>query len=199
MNKTLFCDMDGVVANFSKEFSRILSDLTGGPIITDKEEVKGWNWETWYPNATKKLVSAAWETVRNTKNFWEGLECKDTQALVTLWDMRDFYDIYFVTSRTSTKGASVMRQTQFWLNANGFFTNPNVITSKEKNLIASILGANIMIDDKFDYFLPENVAINKDNWDSLYIIDYPHNRKQGLDPSVKRVASLAEALKELKN
>ena len=196
MHKTLFCDMDGVLADFNKAYSKIFNQLIGGPIITKKEEALSWDWGTWYPGATPKVIKEAWKILRETKDFWQSLDILDRQGLSDLRLLTYFnYDIYFVTSRLDTIGKSAMRQTQEWLEEWGFH-GPNVIVTWQKNALAALMRANVIIDDKPEFFMPSNLDLNLE-WEHIALIDYPHNRDMFMAPNVIRYNSLHDALEPL--
>src|SRR5690606_17294326 len=94
-----------------------------------------------------------WDAIRNTDNFWLGLEPIEPGVVRTLFELslQAKWEVFFVTQRPGTAGESVQRQTHKWLVRHGFET-PNVLTvpgSRGKAALA--LELDFLIDD-----LPRN-------------------------------------------
>jgi hypothetical protein len=83
-----------------------------------------------------------------------------------------------------------MTQTQNWLVKHGF-PNPNVIVTGQKNALAAIMRAHVLIDDKAEYFEPAAVDANLE-WEHLALINHSHNQNSIIHKDVKRYESLTE-------
>lgn len=123
------CDLDGTLADLSGAYRRVEQRVQG-----DSDGI-------------------VWDAIRNTENFWLGLDPIEPGVVRRLFDVstRARWEVFFVTQRPGTLGQSVQRQTQDWLIAQGFET-PSVLTvpgSRGKAALA--LDLDFLIDD-----LPRN-------------------------------------------
>lgn len=164
-------DIDGVLADFNNAYRDIILELTGLelPPITNDYPTK-WNYHE-DVFITKKDLNKVWNYIKTT-SFWEKLkpypECRE--ALIGIKEQRlNGDDIYFITSRP---GRYAKRQTERWLQSQGF-SDPTVLISSNKGPVCAGLGVDVFIDDK-----PENceeVALACPNSD-VFLLDRPYNR-----------------------
>jgi len=117
--KTFYVDIDGVLANFPLEFSKVVKKVVGKDIPSSPKELQTWNWNNLL---TEKELDKVWEEIRRTENFWLKLNpllnekqreefIKTLQALL----MAKGTETVFMTSRFNTKGLSAYDQTIEWL------------------------------------------------------------------------------------
>lgn len=68
-------DMDGVVTDFCRGFSRMVRQLAVGAPIVSTKDVQSWKWTDWYwpEGYTKKLKAATWRALRRDPHFWRQL------------------------------------------------------------------------------------------------------------------------------
>ena len=185
-------DVDGVLAEFDKNFVKVLSHI-GCEIVfpLDSPEFPDvWCWpEKW--GATDAQIRAAWEYVKQSNNFWYELLTKpnthhDISALRVAENRG--HSIYFITNRP---GDSAKRQTEDWLLARGW-PLPTVLVTIEgtKHLAAEALGLDAYIDDNLANLEghPEGTR--------LFLLDRPLNRH--VDSSrYTRVHTVKEMLEKL--
>jgi hypothetical protein len=104
-------------------------------------------------NLTPKQQRKLWRHVETVENFWETLTALEDGVVQRLSssaiDRR--WEIIFLTKRPATAGATAQRQTQRWLEAQGF-TLPSVyVVQGSRGRIAAALALDVVIDDR-----PEN-------------------------------------------
>jgi hypothetical protein len=163
----LGCDVDGVLANFGSAFRRVLRETSGRALIPEGEEPPVWDWPEHY-GYTAKEIRAAWAAVSHDPGFWQYLDALPgaQEFLAWLWRSVSTFnwtdgfggfetnvEVYFITTRLH--GRAVKRQTELWLQRNGFLGESRTvcIARGEKGHLAAGLGLTHMIDDR-----PENLA-----------------------------------------
>lgn len=100
----------------------------------------------------RRQLDAVWKRLRATENFWEGLAEIETGAIASLAKLADEqrWDVLFITSRPSSAGSTVQRQTQRWLERMGF-TLPSVyVVHGSRGSVAQALDLDVVIDDRPD-------------------------------------------------
>jgi len=186
-------DVDGVLANFTLAFTKILHDVNPGcPITEDQGKVLGWNYEEFLP-VTKEDIRNAWKIIDGTTDFWISLK-----PLINLNPVVDFvnknrikHDFYFITQRGGTGGKTAVYQTVSWLQAQGFI-NPLVIETSIKGDAVKLLGIDYYIDDR-----------DKNCWDvvvknaecQVYCPDYPYNKNTSYP--IKKVDSVIDYINQI--
>lgn len=151
--------MDGTLADLSSLFHEYEAQLFGQPTTdeprepgeedpepTDREKLKA-------AKEKSKQQEAVWRALRNTLDLWTLLKPLEPGAVSALYAamVRHDWEVFFITQRPRSAGASVQKQTQDWLIANGFPT-PSVLTlSGSRGRAAQALDLDFLIDD-----LPKN-------------------------------------------
>jgi hypothetical protein len=147
-------DLDGVLANFSLQYSKMAAVLYGYdimPIIKSNQEIKNWNWSEWYP-ITREQETVLWYEIKNTENFWTRLPVIDNENTKNLVNLINSYtvssksrlNVYFITSRIETAGMSAKNQSEAWLSNIGI-KSPIVLVSENKGDLAKILKLDFLI------------------------------------------------------
>ena len=92
-----------------------------------------------------KLV---WREIRATPDFWMTLEPFEPDAIRRMAELSGRYqwEVFFLTQRPQTAGETVQRQTQRWLESQGFDL-PSVIVSGSRGKLADALGLDVLVDD----------------------------------------------------
>jgi 5'(3')-deoxyribonucleotidase len=183
-------DVDDVCANFQKRFVALLNQMYGRTSL-DTQPVD-WDWSNC--NVTPEEMSAAWKAAASIKNLWSSLETLpsfDEETKQLLRDVIQLHDVFFVTNRFPTPGASPMKQTKYWFYVNAFIQSPNVLIAKDKGPMASVLELDAFIDDR-----PKNCTdvLAARPTAKVYLCDSSHNQ-QFSDPRIPRVKDLNEFLK----
>lgn len=160
-------DLDGTLADLSttyREFEGQLFGVDSGASdedILESERAETGEAET--PSATKERLkqvradanrqSAVWKAIRDTPDFWTLLKPLEPGVVRELYEtaIANRWEVFFVTQRPPSAGATVQLQTQRWLIAQGFET-PSVLTlSGSRGKAAHALELDFLIDD-----LPKN-------------------------------------------
>jgi hypothetical protein len=95
---------------------------------------------------------AVWKHLAGVSNFWEALAEIEPGAIKRLAQLADErrWDVLFITSRPSSQGLTVQRQSQRWLERMGF-TLPSVyVVHKSRGRLAAALQLDVVIDDRPD-------------------------------------------------
>jgi hypothetical protein len=159
MSLRIGVDLDGTLADLSSLFHEYEAKLFGQPTSdepcepgeedpepTDKERLKA-------AKAKSKQQETVWRALRNTPDLWTLLKPLEPGAVKALYcaAAQHNWEVFFVTQRPRSAGASVQKQTQDWLIANGFLT-PSVLTlTGSRGKAAHALDLDFLIDD-----LPKN-------------------------------------------
>lgn len=137
-------DLDDVLCDFVSEFARLSHEMYGTRLDLKPCD---WIWSNF--NLSEQQISAVWDRIEGTHNFWIGLKKLPT---VDAFDIAllDEHILYFITSRSHVSGLPVEKQTAIWLQKLGF-SHPTVIVSANKGELAQALQLDAFIDDR-----PEN-------------------------------------------
>lgn len=189
--RSIACDIDGVLANFSDSYASLLHKETGivFPKCSDTWPVD-WFWER-KMGVTSKQEKSVWDgSILSSKSFWRNLDALDgsTPAIYRLNNMAQQGDqIFFITNRP---GLCSKYQTERWLYDLGM-SYPTVLVAADKLPLLKALKIDFFIDDR-----PETIQeVGLDaSVPHLYLKDAPYNRTQVYAPTVKRAASLLVAL-----
>lgn len=187
-------DCDGVLAHFTKRFVEVVNSLWPGKLPEGYEPV------TWdYTEVlTKKEMSRAFKRVRETENFWLGLDAHADAVgdLATWFITQKDQEVWVVTSRADTNGMSATWQTEQWLRACGLSPGHNflgVITvpsSEDKFDILTRLDIRWMIDDKAETI----EHMEQFPYMGAALMDQPWNRKSTAKWRAKRLRDFLEAV-----
>jgi hypothetical protein len=100
----------------------------------------------------RRQSDAVWRALAATENFWEGLaEIEDGMIakLAALSDERR-WEVLFITSRPSSAGGTVQRQSQRWLAARGFPLPSVYVVHGSRGRVAEALALDVVVDDRPD-------------------------------------------------
>jgi hypothetical protein len=102
---------------------------------------------------TRRQTDAVWEYLESVENFWETLgeiESGAIRRLATLADERR-WEVIFITSRPSSAGLTVQRQSQRWLQRHGFELPSAFVVHGSRGRVCEALRLDVLVDDR-----PEN-------------------------------------------
>ena len=110
------------------------------------------------PAATAGVVisprqsAAVWKQLTGVPDFWEGLAEIESGAIRRLAQLADErrWDVLFITSRPSSQGLTVQRQSQRWLERMGFKLPSVYVVHGSRGRVASALNLDVVIDDRPD-------------------------------------------------
>lgn len=206
MSLRIGVDLDGTLADLSSIFHECEVTLFGKPTTdeprepgeedpqpTDKEKLKA-------ARARSKQHDAVWRALRNTPDLWTRLKPLEPGAVSALYSAagRHQWEVFFVTQRPRSAGASVQKQTQDWLIANGFPT-PSVLTlTGSRGKAANALDLDFLIDD-----LPKNCidVISDSKCRPILVLREPDENAEGAAKrmgigTVRSVAAAIELLSQ---
>lgn len=159
MSLRIGVDLDGTLADLSSTYHEYEETLFG--TLSDDDVVEPGE-ETEKPTDKEKLKAAkersmrqeqVWRALKKTPDFWTLLKPLEDGVVAALYSamIQHNWEVFFVTQRPKSAGASVQRQTQDWLIAQGFPT-PSVLTlTGSRGRAAHALDLDFLIDD-----LPKN-------------------------------------------
>lgn len=182
-------DVDGVLADFNYSYQALIVKQTGMDLFCYSEGFPDcWDYPERY-GYKKEDVNAAWETIKESRDFWETLySLPDRDHLGPALDLES--DVYFVTNRP---GYRAKAQTENWLRQYGI-RRPTVLLSSMKGFCALALDLDFYIDDKLEN-ANDVAAMSRAN---TYLLDRPYN--QGATKTgVTRVSSLRRAFEDFKD
>lgn len=166
MNGVILFDLDGVLANFIRAFTRVGHEIFGTP-VSDAPAHEVWMFED-FPelNLDKAKCTVIWGVIKNDPDFWANLDCCN---LSVMWRVNAIQNKIFVTNRP---GIDPLSQSYRFLQRWGI-EDPTVIVVEHKAPVAEAEGVIAMTDD---YFL--NCAEVKAALPSAYVtmMRAPYNK-----------------------
>jgi hypothetical protein len=164
-------DMDGTLADLSSAYAQIEERLFGArlaeherpaPEVREEQQQReedAESAETTRDNRRAERRSsirrpsqhrdAVWRAIESTPNFWTTLKPLETDAVARLYELagQHNWEVFFITQRPATAGATVQWQTHKWLVEQGF-TTPSVIPlSRGRGRCAAALQLDYLVDD----------------------------------------------------
>lgn len=137
-------DLDGVLADFRNAFEAAGRGERGAPApATDPEQAAA-------EPLSARDVHRAWKVVDRTANWWLTLQPYEPEEIARLYRLTRTlkWEVFFVTRRPKSAGESVQFQTQWWLEAHGFYL-PSVLTVLgSRGEIANGLRLDVIVDDQ---------------------------------------------------
>lgn len=192
--KTIGFDIDGVLANFSTSYMRLIILMTGKNLFAEGDwtHPPSWDWDL-DRGYTKDERRAAFLAIGNnegpTKDFWANLGSlvrpEDTGSVILWNSLCTSHNVYFATQRV---GPSSREQTERWLQQNlGLWAKPTVLITAPgvKGYVAKALALDAYLDDNWDnglHCLQESPKTN------TFLFDTSYNRLY--DATLDHAASL---------
>ena len=156
------CDLDGTVADMRSALQREAERLFGPDVdlraTAVQESLEAAGEAEAPPEGTrghKKALTAQqkhelWSHIRGINDFWTTLLEIEPGALARFSSLAALHrwEVVFITQRSRTIGDTVQRQSQRWLEANGF-ERPSVFVMRgaSRGKLADALALDVMIDD----------------------------------------------------
>jgi uncharacterized HAD superfamily protein len=173
-------DVDGVLANFVGSFGRAAQKQFGIQI----------NDSTWGLGMTEHEQKQVWAYTDTIPNWWDTLT-PYTDALNLRLKLKPDDVVYFITTRRSSKYATVERQTATWLKKALSISMPFVVSASNKGEVCKALKLQAFVDDK-----PENCQDIADYSDTkVYLLDRPWNQEAKFD-RVKNVGEFIDTIRQ---
>jgi hypothetical protein len=90
-----------------------------------------------------------WRTIESTPNFWTTLKPLERDAVTRLYHLtgEHNWEVFFITQRPATAGATVQWQTHQWLVEQGFATPSVIPLSCSRGKCAAALQLDYLVDD----------------------------------------------------
>ncbi len=160
-------DLDGVLADLHAAFARTAlalypeldraavaaPEIGASPPVDDVDgsEIPGLLGAAPLPLDGRQL-EAVWKKLRATPNFWEGLAEIESGAIARLGAIAEQrrWDVLFITSRPSSSGSTVQRQSQRWLERHGFRLPSVYVVHGSRGAVAQALDLDVVVDDRPD-------------------------------------------------
>lgn len=186
-------DIDGVLANFTDAYSKILTKITGQEYPPASDTFP----PTWYwdraSGVTKDQESVAWGQIIKSPTFWSSLAplpgAKEVARLVNKMS-RAGHEVFFITNRP---GHAPKFQTEKWLYDLGV-NYPTVIVAADKLPIIKALKLEFFIDDKAETII--DVA-NAGGVEFTYLRVAPYNREFTYPSNVREAPNVLTAINEV--
>lgn len=188
------CDIDGVVANFTKGFSILCHRLDSRLPLVEYGQANTWCWwrEKWYTDHSPRgqvVPEEAWALIQAADSdvmFWLGLE-----PLFNLSYLQKVYNEWPVHFMTRRDGGMAEQQTRLWLERNGMpWARVSLIPSGvEKSEVCAKLGISTIIEDS-----PTYAQEALDAGMNVVLVTYQYNVHVPKQERLRRVFNLERAL-----
>ena len=162
--------MDGVIADFATAYRNVEvrlfgADRAGRPDEPEHEEEAEENREdavsvervetgetpaeSQTPRDLRRRQDAVWREIKATPDFWTTLPPlqKDAVRRIHACMLRHGWEVFFLTQRPATAGATVQRQTQRWLVEQGFDWPSVLVISGSRGAAAAAFRLTYHVDD----------------------------------------------------
>jgi 5'(3')-deoxyribonucleotidase len=181
-------DIDDVLVDFISAFREEAEKVLGRELPHVAED---WAFSNW--NITNQERNQIWDSVTATP-YWF-LKCKPfPDVREGLEELVGKHELYFITSKPDTAGATAQQQSQILLRDELGIYCPTVIVTRRKGPIAEALGLNAFIDDRDTNLL--NI-LEYSPMTRRFLRNMPHNSKlQGWIG--QRVNSFTEFVEEIR-
>ena len=136
-------DLDGVVADFRSAFEAAAAEAGVAVRPGDVER-------TVADPLSSREIKRIWEHVQRTPNWWVRLQPYEPAQIARLYETsrRLKWEVVFMTRRPATAGEPVQFQSQWWLEAQGFFYPAVVTVPGSRGELANALRLDIVVDDQ---------------------------------------------------
>lgn len=164
-------DLDGVLADLHTAFTQVALTLfpeldraaisaqdAGASPPADDAEAETAEAEISHPGSlvgvpvSRRQSDAIWKHISGIENFWHGLGEIESGAIARLAAIADErrWEVLFITSRPSSAGATVQRQSQRWLQEMGFPLPSVYVVHGSRGRVAQALSLDVVVDDRPD-------------------------------------------------
>ena len=134
-------DIDGVLADFRAGFFQVAAQVLGRSLSDPQDDLE------LFSEADSRKV---WKIITQTPNWWLGLAAYEPREIARLYRLSraHTWEVFFMTTRVPTAGDSVQFQTQWWLEAQGFFLPSVVTVYGSRGDLANSLRLDLLVDDQ---------------------------------------------------
>jgi hypothetical protein len=178
-------DMDGTLADLGSAYAEVENRLFGPaepherPAPEAREAEQHDEEEKQLPERPIRLPSdhrhRVWRAIEETADFWTTLKPIDATAVSRLYQLacRHHWEVFFITQRPSTAGATVQSQTHRWLVEHGYPIPSVIPLSGGRGRAASALCLDYVVDDT-----PQNCLDVLSDSSARAILVVDHDRRQ---------------------
>ena len=183
-------DMDGTLADLSTAFAEIEVRLFGSELAEhdrpapEAREAEQHSDESSATAATTRdnrrsgdrhrggarHRDGVWRAIEQTPDFWTTLKPLEQGAIARLYELmiKLNWEVFFITQRPATAGATVQLQTQRWLIEQGFPTPSVIPLSGARGKCAAALHLDYLVDD-----MPQNCVdvLSESSTRSILLVD----------------------------
>ena len=147
--RRLFPDLDEA-ALAPQDLGASPPDVDSGAVAEDPEAPEAGGLDV---ALSGRQASAVWKDLESVEDFWESLDELEPGAIARLATLADErrWEVIFVTSRPHSRGRTVQRQSQRWLERCGFPLPSVFVVHGSRGRIAEALALDVVVDDR-----PEN-------------------------------------------
>jgi 5'(3')-deoxyribonucleotidase len=162
-------DMDGTLADLSSAYAEVEKRLFGAADEDAKHPAPEAREQEQHASSAPDAGAAAderedrrkvarartrhrdgvWRAIEATPDFWTTLKPLEEGAVERLYELTEElrWEVFFVTQRPATAGATVQRQTHTWLVEQGFKTPSVIPLSGGRGKAAAALRLDYLVDD----------------------------------------------------
>jgi len=97
----------------------------------------------------RRRRDAIWAAIHDMPDFWTTLKPLDPRAVARIHEMmlRLGWEVFFITQRPATAGDTAQRQTQRWLQAQGFDLPSVLVIAGSRGTAAAAVRLDYLVDD----------------------------------------------------
>jgi hypothetical protein len=138
-------DVDGVLADFRSAFRALARPHAPAADIDESS-----------PAADLPLAPARirqlWDVIARTPNWWLQLDAYEPEQIQHLYALarQHRWEVFFLTKRPKSGGDTVLVQTQWWLEQNGFYMPPVITVPGSRGELANALRLDLVVDDRME-------------------------------------------------
>ena len=182
-------DVDGVVYDFVSAFRELAKKTFGREFPSFSSS---WDFTNW--GLTPDEYKTLWSRVRSSLDWFLESERPYSFSVESFSRLKD-QELYFITTRSSTQGEPILRQTQLQLNRLGI-EFPTVVVRSDKGPVVAGLGLDYYIDDYVENLKRvEECSPNT----KLFLVNQTYNTDLTTPSSWTRVASLKDFAERIEN
>lgn len=182
-------DIDDVLVDFISAFRLEAERVLGRSF---PETATDWSFSNW--NITTEERERVWKSVISTP-FWFFVNCQPFSDVRTgLQELVVDHELYFITSRPDTAGATAQEQSELFLQKKMGILFPTVLVVREKGPIVAALGLDVFIDDKIENLVSISMYSNA----LCYVRTIAHNIERRIWSKWIRVNSFTEFVEKIK-
>lgn len=138
-------DVDGVLADFRTAFRALARPPGPGDDLDESSPAPD------VPLAPKQ-IRHLWDVIANTRNWWLQLAAYEPEQIQRLYALtrQQRWEVFFLTKRPRSDGDTVLVQTQWWLERQGFYMPAVITVPGSRGELANALRLDLVVDDQME-------------------------------------------------